>query len=104
MHLHISAQPPLQETAASSSGEFKEVQVRVQADGSDIWFSPRSLLLGGQQYVHNITIEWFALYAIVYFDSVVQSTSMTAQQQEEALNPRYRPPLLRNLAMHVAME
>ena len=60
--------------------------MRILADDRDIWFSPRSLLEGGQQQIHDINIEWFALHVHVLFGRTPQS--MTAKQHEELLNPR----------------
>lgn len=33
-------------------------------------------------------VEWFALHAHVFFDSTIDSTSMTPEQQQEQRNPR----------------
>jgi hypothetical protein len=78
----------LQDWSAAAQGNYFEYQIRVRADGDDIFFSPRSLLEAGRRFEHNITVEWFALHAHVIFASTIAATSMTSQQQQEQLNPR----------------
>lgn len=82
----------LLQDSIAAQGEFAELQVRVLADGKAIWFSPRSVLSGGQQYEHEIDVQWFALHVHVFFDRTIESTDMTQEedqeQEQEQANPR----------------